>query len=67
MLRFLHDEKNDLLEDAPIKTGSRKITNGLYLTMNSGAKKNSSEKGSKYVQMEKIYVDKLLKVIRNKE
>ena len=35
--------------------------------MNSGAKKDSSEKGSKYVQMDKVYVDKLLKVIRNKE
>ena len=35
--------------------------------MNSGAKKDSSEKGSKYVQMDKIYVDKLLNVIRNKE
>ena len=35
--------------------------------MNSGAKKDSSEKGSKYVQMDKVYVDKLLNVIRNKE
>jgi len=34
--------------------------------MNSGAKKESSEKASKYVKMDKIYVDKLLKVIRNK-
>lgn len=34
--------------------------------MNSGAKKNSSEKGSEYVQMDNIYVDKLLYVIRNK-
>lgn len=36
------------------------------LIMNTGAKKNSSEKGSKYVLMDKIYVDKLLKVVRNK-
>ena len=35
--------------------------------MNSGAKKESSEKGSRYVQMDKVYVDKLLNVIRNKE
>lgn len=34
--------------------------------MNSGAKKSSSEKGSEYVQMDNIYVDKLLYVIRNK-
>ncbi|MBO3444366.1 hypothetical protein [Clostridium sp. CCUG 7971] len=34
--------------------------------MNSGAKKDSSEKGSKYVQMDKIYVDKLLHVLKNK-
>lgn len=34
--------------------------------MNSGAKKNSSEKGSEYVQMDNIYIDKLLYVIRNK-
>lgn len=34
--------------------------------MNSGAKKDSSEKGSEYVQMDKIYVDKLLHVVRNK-
>lgn len=36
------------------------------LIMNEGAKKNSSEKGSKYVLMDKIYVNKLLKVVRNK-
>ena len=34
--------------------------------MNSGAKKYSSEKGSNYVQMDKIYLDKLLNVVRNK-
>ncbi|MDK2584423.1 hypothetical protein QOZ83_01005 [Romboutsia sedimentorum] len=34
--------------------------------MNIGAKKDSSEEGSKYVQMDKIYVDKLLSVVRNK-
>jgi hypothetical protein len=34
--------------------------------MNSPAQKDSSEKGSKYVQMDKIYVDKLLHVVRNK-
>lgn len=34
--------------------------------MNSGAKKSSSEKGLEYVQMDNIYVDKLLYVIRNK-
>lgn len=34
--------------------------------MKSGAKKNSSEKGSEYVQMDNIYIDKLLYVIRNK-
>ena len=34
--------------------------------MNGGAKKDSSEKGSNYVQMDKIYVDKLLNVVRNK-
>jgi hypothetical protein len=34
--------------------------------MNSGVKKDSSENGSKYVQMDKIYVDKLLHVVRNK-
>lgn len=34
--------------------------------MNNGAKKNSSEKGSNYVQMDKVYVDKLLYVVRNK-
>lgn len=34
--------------------------------MNSGAKKDSSEKGSNYVQMDKIYIDKLLNVVRNK-
>ena len=34
--------------------------------MNSGAKKDSNEEGSKYVKMDKIYVDKLLHVVRNK-
>ncbi|MGX4599055.1 hypothetical protein [Faecalimicrobium sp. JNUCC 81] len=34
--------------------------------MNSRAKKDSSEEGSKYVKMDKIYVDKLLHVVRNK-
>lgn len=34
--------------------------------MNTGAKKDSSEKGSNYIQMDKIYVDKLLNVVRNK-
>lgn len=34
--------------------------------MSSGAKKESSENGSEYVQMDKIYIDKLLNVIRNK-
>ena len=34
--------------------------------MDSGAEKSSSEKGSEYVQMDNIYVDKLLYVIRNK-
>lgn len=34
--------------------------------MNSGAKKDSSEKGSNYVQMDKIYIDKLLNVVKNK-
>ena len=34
--------------------------------MNSGAKKDSSEEGSNYVQMDKIYVDKLLNLVRNK-
>ena len=34
--------------------------------MNDGAKKDSSEKASNYVQMDKIYVDKLLNVVRNK-
>ena len=34
--------------------------------MDSGAKKGSSEKGSKYVQMDQIYIDKLLQVVRNK-
>ncbi len=33
--------------------------------MKSGAEKESSEKGSQYVQMDKIYIDKLLEVIRN--
>lgn len=39
MLRFLYNEKNDLLGDTPMGTGSRKITDGLYLTMNGGVKK----------------------------
>lgn len=34
--------------------------------MNTGVNKQSSEKGVKYVQMEQIYIDKLLQVIRNK-
>ncbi|MGL5354766.1 MAG: hypothetical protein ACRDA5_15850 [Clostridium sp.] len=34
--------------------------------MNSGAEKTSREEGSNYVHMDKIYVDKLLEVIRNK-
>ncbi|RBP66641.1 hypothetical protein DES36_10520 [Alkalibaculum bacchi] len=34
--------------------------------MNSGVKKDSSEKGSNYVQMDKMYIDKLLNVVRNK-
>ena len=34
--------------------------------MEAGAKKESSEIGVEYVKMDKVYVDKLLKVIRNK-
>lgn len=34
--------------------------------MDSGAEKTSSENGSRYVQMDKRYVDKLLYVVRNK-
>lgn len=34
--------------------------------MNSGAKKESSEKGSNYVKMDKKYIDKLLKIVNNK-
>ena len=34
--------------------------------MDSGAQKDSSEKGSEYVQMDQIYIDKLLQVVRNK-
>ncbi|MGL5085332.1 MAG: hypothetical protein ACRC68_06370 [Clostridium sp.] len=34
--------------------------------MNSGAQKSSSEEGSNYVHMDQIYIDKLLKVVRNK-
>ena len=34
--------------------------------MNSGAKKESSEEGTRYVKMDKVYIDKLLYVIRNK-
>lgn len=36
------------------------------LIMNSNAKKTSSEKGSEYIDMDNIYVDKFLKVVRNK-
>lgn len=36
------------------------------LIMNSNVKKTSSEKGCEYIDMDNIYVDKLLKVIRNK-
>ena len=36
------------------------------LIMNSNAKKTSSEKGREHIDMDNIYVDKLLKVIRNK-
>lgn len=39
MLRFLYSEKNDLLGDAPMGTGSRKVAEGLYLAMNGGVKK----------------------------
>ena len=34
--------------------------------MKNGAKKESSENGQQYVQMDKIYIDKLLEVVRNK-
>ena len=34
--------------------------------MEAGAKKESSENGVEHVTMDKIYVDKLLKVVRNK-
>lgn len=33
--------------------------------MKNGAEKESSENGSQYVQMDKIYIDKLLEIIRN--
>lgn len=36
------------------------------LIMNSNVKKEASEKGYEYIGMDNIYVDKLLKVIRNK-
>lgn len=36
------------------------------IIMQEGAKKISSENGSQHVMMDKIYIDKLLKVVRNK-
>lgn len=34
--------------------------------MEAGAKKDSSEEGYEHLSMDKIYIDKLLKVVRNK-
>lgn len=36
------------------------------IIMEAGAKKNSSEEGYEHLSMDKIYIDKLLKVVRNK-
>lgn len=37
------------------------------MIMKAGAKKTFSEKGVQYVQMDPIYRDKLLKVVRNNQ
>ena len=65
-LRLAHPSMTQLSEIYDDDSWQEYVDIDEYI-MNSGAKKDSSEKGSKYVQMDKVYVDKLLKVIRNKE
>lgn len=65
-LRLAYPSMHQLSEKYEDDTWQEYVDIDEYI-MNSGAKKDSSEKGSKYVQMDKVYVDKLLKVIRNKE
>ena len=65
-LRLAHPSMTQLSEIYDDDSWQEYVDIDEYI-MNSGAKKDSSEKGSKYVQMDKVYVDKLLNVIRNKE
>ena len=65
-LRLAYPSMHQLSEKYEDDTWQEYVDIDEYI-MNSGAKKDSSEKGSKYVQMDKVYVDKLLNVIRNKE
>ena len=65
-LRLAHPSMTQLSEIYDDDSWQEYVDIDEYI-MNSRAKKDSSEKGSKYVQMDKVYVDKLLNVIRNKE
>jgi hypothetical protein len=64
-LKLAHPSMTQPSEKYDYDTWQEYVDIDKYI-MNSGAKKDSSEEGSKYVQMDKIYVDKLLHVVRNK-
>lgn len=64
-LKLAHPSMTQPSEKYDYDTWQEYVDIDKYI-MNSGAKKDSSEKGSKYIQMDKIYVDKLLSVVRNK-
>ncbi len=64
-LKLAHPSMTQPSEQYDYDTWQEYVDIDKYI-MNSGAEKDSSEKGSKYIKMDKKYIDKLLNVVRNK-
>lgn len=64
-LKLAHPSMTQPSEKYDYDTWQEYVDIDKYI-MDSGAKKDSSEKGSSYIRMDKVYVDKLLNVVRNK-
>lgn len=64
-LKLAYPSSTQLSEKYSYDTWQEYVDIDKYI-MESGAKKESSENGVEHVTMDKIYVDKLLKVVRNK-
>ncbi|MCI6693937.1 MAG: hypothetical protein MR510_15960 [Clostridium sp.] len=64
-LKLAHPSSTQLSRKYEYDTWQEYVDIDKYI-MDAGAKKESSENGVEHVKMDKVYVDKLLKVVRNK-